>query len=650
MAITFIKTLRAWVSTFTLITLCGCSYVNEVDSPQPSPINQLTPAEEGCIHLRIAAFESKTYSNVTSIDLFQFSDGVFVKKLTVNASRDNIVEFERKPGSRVYALAGYSIEGSQAVSESDFSKMTIPVPKDSYSAPVFFSSITDLTEDSNDFNIELHKGVARLDIDNEDPELKIEWVGIAGAASCSHIFTTDGCNNGTASANYSRIYESGIDGIEESAFVLFETRSPITVTISGRRNGEAVEIVSETPAITRNSIYTVCIDKEISSNAKGHTLSYGGENGCDEGMPTASIKVRNWVEGDIESGSIDLEESAIDIERSSIPSGVRLNPGDNTITVPAYGVTGMKIAFTTKTPLRLGSVLSDTEGVNITPIAPLATDEGYNSEFIIDVEKQPKGAKRYQTTVFFNGSSSFFINIEVEPSPFQIPTVHIGGHDWMCFNAVSQDPEEQIYLPKGMTSKEMYREHFADCIGNMFQYGRPNPFSPWKAYNPNMFASQKRDVPWETKSMMPLPKGYHIPSAAEWEDLIPSGTIIPSSYKTRTGDSIRATIVTAPDILDNTPSAITNAQNYLKRGVLFESITTGARLFFPMAGIKTNTSCEIPTHPNYRFETKSGYWMKEENNVMLLDCEKQGDDTDGIKFKRDRWSADGFVLVRGVKD
>ncbi|MDE6742094.1 MAG: hypothetical protein K2J58_07165 [Muribaculaceae bacterium] len=643
----FTGKLPAWVATFTILTLSACSYVSEVEAPQTQ---QQSPVKESNVVLRIPAFKTQTIANVTSIDLFQFSDGVLVKKLSVDPSQDNVVEFARKPGARIYALAGYTVEETQNLFESNFSAMTIQIPKDSYSAPVFFSSITDVPDGAEKLNIELHRGVARLDINNKDSELKIERVNISGAASYSQIFTTDGCNNSTATANYTRIYESGIDGTEESAFVLFETRSPITVTISGMRNGEAVEIVSETPVITRNSIYTVCIDKETSSNAKGCTLSYGDDNGDDEGLPTASIKVRRWVEGDVEIGSIDLEESAINLERSSIPAGVSVNTADNTVTVPAYGALGMKLAFVTKAPLGLGSVLSDTEGVCITPMSSTASDDGYISEFRIDVAQQPKGAQRYQTTVFFNGSSSFFLNIEVESSPYQIPTVHIGGHDWMCFNAVSQDPEEQIYLPKGMVAKDMYREHFVDCIGNMFQYGRPNPFSPWQAYDPNMFAGQKRDVPWEIKSMMPLPKGYHVPSSAEWEDLIPSGTVIPGSYRTRTGDSIRASIVTAPDILDSTPSAVTNAQNYLKRGVLFESVSTGARLFLPIAGIKTNTSCEIPTDPNFRFDTRSGYWMKDKNQVMLLQYERTGEDSYGIKLERKGWNEDGFVMVRGIRD
>lgn len=641
----FLKALPKWVASFTFFTLCACSYVNEVevDSQQPSAIN------ESSVVLRIPAFKVQTTVSVKTIDIFQFSDGIFVKKVTVDPSKDNVVKLDRKPGTKIYAMAGYTVEVAHQMSEKDFSTMTIPVPKDSCSAPSFFSSVTSMLTDEDNINIKLYSGVARLDIDNQDPALKIEKVSISGAASSSHIFQTDGKTCETQHADYLRTFKAGIEGLEERAFVLFETSSPITVTISGRRNGEAVEVVSETPVIVRNTIYTVCIDNEGSNN-KERSISDPNGNSDEEDFPRASIKVRSWEDGDKESGSIDLGESAIDIGRSTIPAGVTINSSDNTVTVPAEGVSGMKLAFVTHAPLELGSALSDMDGVSVTPITSSTTDYGYISEFKVDVAKQPKCAAHYQASIFFNGSSNFFINIEVEASPYQIPTVHIGGHDWMCFNAVSQDPEEQIFLTAGMTVDQMYNNHFADCIGNMFQYGRPNPFSPWTANDPNRFADQARDVPWETKSMMPLPKGYHVPSSAEWQDLIPDGIIIPASYRTRAGDSIRATIVTLPGTLDGTPSAATNAQNYLKRGVLFESLTTGARLFLPMAGIKTDTSAEIPTDPAFRFDNKSGYWMKEKQQVMLLQCEKGGDGSYDIKLERNNWYADGFVMVRGIKD
>lgn len=641
----FLKVLPKWVASFTFFTLCACSYVNEVevDSQQPSAIN------ESSVVLRIPAFKVQTTVSVKTIDIFQFSDGIFVKKVTVDPSKDNVVKLDRKPGTKIYAMAGYTVEVAHQMSEKDFSTMTIPVPKDSCSAPSFFSSVTSMLTDEDNINIKLYSGVARLDIDNQDPALKIEKVSISGAASSSHIFQTDGKTCETQHADYLRTFKAGIEGLEERAFVLFETSSPITVTISGRRNGEAVEVVSETPVIVRNTIYTVCIDNEGSNN-KERSISDPNGNSDEEDFPRASIKVRSWEDGDKESGSIDLGESAIDIGRSTIPAGVTINSSDNTVTVPAEGVSGMKLAFVTHAPLELGSALSDMDGVSVTPITSSTTDYGYISEFKVDVAKQPKCAAHYQASIFFNGSSNFFINIEVEASPYQIPTVHIGGHDWMCFNAVSQDPEEQIFLTAGMTVDQMYNNHFADCIGNMFQYGRPNPFSPWTANDPNRFADQARDVPWETKSMMPLPKGYHVPSSAEWQDLIPDGIIIPASYRTRAGDSIRATIVTLPGTLDGTPSAATNAQNYLKRGVLFESLTTGARLFLPMAGIKTDTSAEIPTDPAFRFDNKSGYWMKEKQQVMLLQCEKGGDGSYDIKLERNNWYADGFVMVRGIKD
>ena len=126
------KTLTAWVAAFTLITLGACSYVDEVESPHTTQAN-----EGSALLLKIASPK-----NVTSIDLFQFSDGVLVKKLTVDPSSDNVVELARKPNARIYALAGYTVEDSQKLSESRISAMTIPVPKDSHSAPVFFSSVT----------------------------------------------------------------------------------------------------------------------------------------------------------------------------------------------------------------------------------------------------------------------------------------------------------------------------------------------------------------------------------------------------------------------------------------------------------------------------------------------------------------------------
>ncbi len=648
MTYTYRKALPAWVSIFVFLTLGGCSYVDEVDvaKQQPEPIQQTSVTEDN-IHVRIPAFSIQTIANVTSIDLYQFSDGVFVEKLSVDPSKDNVVEFARKPCTRIYTIAGYEVEGANKMTEHDFAMMTIPIPNDSHSAPVFFTSVDDLYYDSDNLNIELLRGVARLDIDNEDPELKIDKISVSRAASTSHVFPTDGRACGKESATYSRTFEAGIEGIEERVFVLFETSSPISVTVSGRRNGKAVEIVSETPVIERNNIYTVSLHEERCNKERMHSASDASD---EEVASIASIKVREWEAGDVKEGRIDFEESTINIEKSSIPSGVKIDPSDNSINVPAEGVSGMKIAFVTRSPLKLGSIFSDTEGVSVIPTSVEPTDEGYISEFRIDVARQPKGATNYRTSVFFNGSSSFFIDIKVESSPYQIPTVHIGGHDWMCFNSVSPDPEEQIYLCNGKTVEKMYVDHFAECIGNMFQYGKPNPFSPWKAYDPNMFADQTRDEPWTTRSKMPLPKGYHVPSIEEWQDLIPNGTVIPATYRTPSGDSIRATIVTFPGTIDNSPSAVTNAQNYLKRGVLFESISTGARLFFPMAGIKTNTSCEIPSDPKFRFDTRSGYWMKEKNQVMLLQCERNGEDSFGIQLKRNSWNADGFVMVRGVRD
>lgn len=203
------KALPAWVSIFVFFSICTCSCVEEVDTALQKPMaEQQLSAEEGTLHLRIPSLSAETSATFKSIDLFQFSDGVFVNKMTIDPSKDKVVEIARKPLTRIYALAGYTVEGAQKMSEHDFAMMTIPVPQDSYSAPVFFTSVTDLYYDSDYLKIEMLRGVARLDIDNEDPELKIEKVSIEGASSTSHIFPTDGRACGLESATYSKSYNA----------------------------------------------------------------------------------------------------------------------------------------------------------------------------------------------------------------------------------------------------------------------------------------------------------------------------------------------------------------------------------------------------------------------------------------------------------
>lgn len=161
MTYTYTKVLPSWVAIFVFFSFCACSYVEEVEveSLQPSA-EQKSIDEEGPIHVRIPAFSIQTIATVSAIDLYQFSDGVFEKEITVDPSKDNVVEFDRKPLTRIYALAGHTVDGAHKMSEHDFAMMTIPVPKDSYSAPVFFTSVIDLYYDSDNISIEMFRGVA----------------------------------------------------------------------------------------------------------------------------------------------------------------------------------------------------------------------------------------------------------------------------------------------------------------------------------------------------------------------------------------------------------------------------------------------------------------------------------------------------------
>ncbi|MDE6076811.1 MAG: hypothetical protein K2G29_03690, partial [Muribaculaceae bacterium] len=241
------------------------------------------------------------------------------------------------------------------------------------------------------------------------------------------------------------------------------------------------------------------------------------------------------------------------------------------------------------------------------------------------------------------------VKLRVAEHPKQIKTVFIGGSEWMCFNATSSNLEEQIFPVDGLSVEEMYDQHYVDCVGNYFQYGKPNPFSPWTSNNPNEFAEQTRNIPWNSPEAMPLPEGYHVASAAEWKALMPNGITLPAAWMTASGDSIKGSVVTLPGTLE-TPSTATNARNFKMRYILFESVTTGNKLIVPLAGLKANNTAEVPGHGNLGFDLRTSYWLMDDRYTWLIDYKATENGEDGAVLKQDRWSYDGFVPVRGIKD
>ncbi|MDE6422897.1 MAG: hypothetical protein K2K95_05705, partial [Muribaculaceae bacterium] len=347
----------------------------------------------------------------------------------------------------------------------EFLSAKISSPKGAQSAPIFYAGASEINVDDTELTLEMRRGVARIDLACADPRIVIKEVIVDNAPAESLIIESETMLEETETVTYSCKIGEDFDGFLEQVFTIFESSQPVTVRVKGTFDGDLMNFATTIPVIKRNKVYTL-----------------GVSGGSDM---ESTVGISDWQPGENGEGLLALGEMAISKEHSIIPEGVEINPANNDIKFPSSGVKGMKLAFLTKEPLKLGTVLGELKGISITPVDAVATENGYISAFTINVEAQPKCADGYDATVFFNGSSTFYLSMDVEASPYQIPTVRIGGRDWMCFNAVSDNVDDQIYISDPAEIEKMYTENFVDCVSKYFQYGKPNAFSPWVSNNPN---------------------------------------------------------------------------------------------------------------------------------------------------------------------
>lgn len=584
-----------------------------------------------------------------TLELFQFTDKLLKKKLTANLTQGDLIAFEKESGTKIYALYGYSIKVVEGVTEEDSFVTTKVSSEGMNSAPVFFTGAEGIDPESNSLNIPMNRGIARIDVNNTDPKLKITEITVEDAAKESYLFPAAEGVCESESISYTRDFE-GIRGLEKGVMTLFETAHPVTIILKGVSSGEPIEITVQTPVIKRNKVYTV----SLTSDTPDETFTV-----------KTDIVVTDWEEGDDFGIAPDCANGiTLDQEASTFPSNTKYDPLTGIIDVQADGTESLRLAF--RSDLRIDidsftltgdwvekdslvdrgafSVLNTTvaesgNGIITTYTVKILPQLICRSEYVIDL-----GLRKASMVSVYD-----HLRIRVAEHPKQIQTVKMGGVEWMCFNATSQNLEDQIFPVDGTDVETMYKEHYVDCVGNYFQYGKPNPFSPWTSNNPNQYADETRDIPWKTPSKMPLPEGYHVASANEWKAIMPNNVILPSSWMTASGDSIKGTVVTLPGTLV-TPSTATNNKNFKMRYVLLESVTTGNKMFIPIAGIKPNNTAEVPGHGNLGFDLRTSYWLSEDRYCWLIDYKATADNQDGATASQNRWNYDGFVLVRGVKD
>lgn len=627
----YCKTPTAWFAALALMPLSACS-----DLGTGAP--EISKGESNVVAFKIAGipYQDSSADNsekLTSVNVFHFKGDEFLIRTDVDDPYAESIGIPNNGTTRIYCVSGAELTADEGSKESDFALTTIASPAGADSAPLFYSATADMDEEvlqSRQLTVELKRGVARIDFINDaNSNVEIKQVVVEDAPASTFVFACDSMPD-DATVRYSHEFSEPFYGSEAALFTLFESNNPVHVRIIGDYGDTPVNIRTTLPSVERNKVYTLQI-VNVSSNVEG------------------AFTIKDWEEGKNVGAVPSSTGLLLDKLNSVVPEEVEVNYGTNTISVPFEGAKDIKLAFLAKTKVSVTKVEGEISTAKVTPNEPVKVEEGYISSFNLSVEPNNRLAYSLIINVKDEEGRYDFVDVTVQNNPIRkIETVEIAGLTWMAFNAMTSDPNVQIFPIDGLTIEEMYQNNWASSVGSFFQYGRALNYSPWTKNDPNGNQDTPRNIPWASPDNMPVPEGYHVATANDWRTLMPNGTTIPSTYTAGNGELIKAELITLPGTLDSSPSVSANKAGLLMRYMRFESQETGNVLIIPICGMKTASWDEYPGGGR-ALHAWCGYWIMEDRCLWLFQVGGTEEEP-VITQKSDKWNYDGFMAVRGVKN
>lgn len=626
----FLKTPGVFMACMALLSATACTDRNEPMAAGGGSDGMVPLVLKGIPRQNVP---EETTEQLSEVRVFHFKGEDFLMRTDVADPYAESIGLPSEGTSSIYCVSGIDLEAVKGETTlPDFTGLTVESGKDS--APLFYSGTAAFDEESlrgGQIEVDLSRSVARIDFSNElDASVKISKVVVMNAPASAFVFA-NGSIPSEETVSYTKEFTEPFQGTETGMFTIFESQNPVQVRIIGEYEDSPLNVLTVLPTVERNRIYTLQM-VNMESNVKG------------------AFTVKDWQEGAI-TGAIPSTGRDIFIDKlnSIVPEGVEVDYGTNTVTVPFNGAKDIKLAFLAKTKVSIDSVEGEISTAKISSNEPVKIEEGYISSFNLSVE--PNNRIAYSMTINIKDEEGRhnFVEVKVQINPTRkIETVEIAGRTWMAFNAMSSDPTVQVFPIDGMTVEEMYRQCWPTALGSFFQYGKILGYSPWTKNDPNGNSETPRDTPWGTPAAMPVPEGYHVASAKDWQALMPSGTTIPSIYAAGNGEQIKAELITLPGTLNDSPSASANRAGLLKRYLRFESQETGNVLIIPICGMKTASWDEYPGGGR-ALHAWSGYWIYEDRCLWLFQVGGSAD-APVVTQGSNKWNYDGFMPVRGVKN
>lgn len=627
----FLKTPTALIAGMALLSTSACTDRNELVSTGSIGNDGMIPLVfQGIPHQNAP---EETTERLSEVKVFHFKGEDFLMRTDVADPYAESIGLPTEGTSNIYCVSGIDLNAVKGETKlSDFTGYVVESGKDS--APLFYSGSAAFDEESlhgGQVEVCLSRSIARIDFSNElDASVKISKVIVMNAPASTFVFA-NGSTPGKETISYTKEFSEPFQGTETGMFTIFESQSPVQVRIIGEYKDSPLNVLTVLPTVGRNKIYSL---QMVNMESKTESL----------------VTVKDWETGcEIEATPNTVKGIYIDKANSVIPQDITVDFMSNSVKVPASGAKNLKLAFRSSDKVEIVNVEGKTNAVKITANDPVKLEDKYISSFNVDIAPQPNGGTGYNVLVHLKDAAGNYNFIEISvPDYHFIETVEMAGLTWMAFNTMSNDPDNQVFPFDGISVEDMYRQNWPQSVGNFFQYGKALSYSPWTRNDPNGNSETPRNIPWNDPDCMPMPPGYHVSSSAEWLQLMPSGTTIPSTYTAGNGENIKVEVVELPGTLNSSPSASANKANLKMRYVRFESLDTHNVLIFPICGMKANNKDEYPGGGRL-LSAWTGYWIADDRCLWLFQISESNGSLSATQGMS-RWNYDGFMAVRGIKD
>lgn len=168
-----------------------------------------------------------------------------------------------------------------------------------------------------------------------------------------------------------------------------------------------------------------------------------------------------------------------------------------------------------------------------------------------------------------------------------IPTVTLGGKEWMAFNSMGKGNAVQLTCAPWENVEDLYKNQWADHLGKLFQWGRKYAHNQWGTYANNPGSETNQYTNWNEKpNQVPCPDGFRIPTIEELNALLPAIQLPRQATYLYGDERVRTELLSAVPATVSGWHGYSGAARYLK----ISSVETGNYLIIPLSGSKPDKS------------------------------------------------------------